>query len=250
MLKIQRRNFLIAGTSLLAFPSVLRAAGDAPMKGGTLRVSVDQAASVIHPLLTRVNPEYLTTELLYSNLTRLKVDMTVEPDLAESWSPNDDLSKWTVKLRKGVKFHNGADFSADDVVATFKAILDPKNASPGAKNVGPIKEISAIDPQTVLFTLASPYSDFPVALAYTNARIISEDDAKNHFSNLSTKPNGTGPFKLVSYEPDRKIVVERNPHYYDPTRPYLDRIEINVFADIDAEGSALISGDTDLMSTV
>jgi peptide/nickel transport system substrate-binding protein len=250
MLKIQRRNFLIASASLLAFPAIARAAGDAPMKGGMLRVSVDQAASVIHPLLTRVNPEYLVTELLYSNLTRLKVDMSVEPDLAESWSPNDDLSKWTVKLRKGVKFHNGADLSADDVVATFKAILDPKNASPGAKNVGPIKEIAAVDPNTVLFTLASPYSDFPVALAYTNARIISADDAKNHFSDLSTKPNGTGPFKLVSYEPDRKIVVERNPNYYDPARPYLDRIEINVFADIDAEGSALISGDTDLMSTV
>ena len=61
---------------------------------------------------------------------------------------------------------------------------------------------------------------------------------------------GTGPFKLVSYEGDRKIVVARNEAYYDKTRPYLDRIEIVVYPDSTAEGSALISGDTDMISTL
>jgi len=66
-------------------------------------------------------------------------------------------------------------------------------------------------------------------------------------ASLATKANGSGPFRLVSYEPDRKIVVERNPAYYDPARPALDRVEILVYPDRTAEASALISGDIDLM---
>ena len=250
MLDIKRRSLLVAGASMLAFPSVLRAQTSTPAKGGTLRVSVDQAVSVIHPLLTRVNPEYLVSELLYSNLTRLKDDMSVEPDLATDWSPNDDLTEWTFKLRPNIKFHDGSSLSADDVVATFEAILDPKNASPGLKNVGPIAQVKAIDAQTVHFKLSSAYSDLPVSLAYTNARIIPASVAKKDFSSLSSKANGTGPFKLVSYEPDRQVVVERNPTYYDPHRPYVDRVQVSVYPDSNAESSALIAGEIDIMSTV
>jgi peptide/nickel transport system substrate-binding protein len=250
MLAMKRRLFLAGTAAVLTAPSLGFAQTAAPAKGGTLRVSIDQAASVIHPLLTRVNPEYLITELLYSNLTRLKVDMSVEPDLAESWSANEALTEWTFKLRSGVTFHDGSPCAAEDVVATFKAILDPANASPGRNNVGPIADVSAPDATTVVFKLATAYADFPVSVAYTTARIIPAKIATGDFKSLSTKAVGTGPFKLVSYEPDRLIVVERNPDYYDPARPYLDRIEIQVFPDTSAEGSAMIAGDVDIISTL
>ncbi|CDZ41522.1 ABC transporter substrate-binding protein [Neorhizobium galegae] len=250
MLEMKRRIFLAGTAAVFAAPALGLAQATKPVKGGTLRISVDQAASVIHPLLTRVNPEYLVTELLYSNLTRLKVDMSVEPDLAESWTPNDALTEWTFKLRKGVTFHDGSPFSAKDVVATFKAILDPATASPGRNNVGPISDIVAMDDATVMFKLSVAYADLPVAMAYTTARIIPASIATGDLKSLSTKAVGTGPFKLVSYEPDRLIVVERNPNYYDPARPYLDRVEIQVFPDISAEGSAMIAGNIDIISTL
>ncbi|KAB1111286.1 ABC transporter substrate-binding protein [Neorhizobium galegae] len=250
MLEMKRRIFLAGTAAVFAAPALGLAQTTKPVKGGTLRISVDQAASVIHPLLTRVNPEYLVTELLYSNLTRLKVDMSVEPDLAESWTPNDALTEWTFKLRKGVTFHDGSPFSAKDVVATFKAILDPATASPGRNNVGPISDIVAMDDATVMFKLSVAYADLPVAMAYTTARIIPASIATGDLKSLSTKAVGTGPFKLVSYEPDRLIVVERNPNYYDPARPYLDRVEIQVFPDISAEGSAMIAGNIDIISTL
>ncbi|WP_105436913.1 ABC transporter substrate-binding protein [Neorhizobium sp. T25_13] len=250
MLEMKRRFFLAGTAAVFAAPALGLAQTAKPAKGGTLRISVDQAASVIHPLLTRVNPEYLVTELLYSNLTRLKVDMSVEPDLAESWTPNDGLTEWTFKLRKGVTFHDGSPFTAKDVVATFKAILNPATASPGRNNVGPISDIVAVDDTTVLFKLSGAYADLPVAMAYTNARIIPASIATGDLKSLSTKAVGTGPFKLVSYEPDRLIVVERNPNYYDPARPYLDRIEVQVFPDISAEGSAMIAGNVDIISTL
>ena len=250
MLKLNRRHFLASTAALLATPAIGLAQGAAPVKGGTLRISVDQAASVIHPLLTRVNPEYMVTELLYSNLTRLKVDMSVEPDLAESWSANDALTQWTFKLRSGVKFHDGSPLTANDVVQSFKAILDPKNASPARNNVGPIADVIAADPLTAVFKLSTPYADFPVATAYTVARIIPASIATGDFKTLSTTAVGTGPFKLSSYEPDRLIVVERNPDYYDAKRPYLDRVEIQVFPDTSAQTSALLAGDIDIISTV
>ncbi|MGX1321652.1 peptide/nickel transport system substrate-binding protein [Bradyrhizobium sp. USDA 377] len=248
MLSVTRRLFL-AGTAISLVTLPRTAIADTPKRGGVLRMSLDQAASVIHPMLARVNPEYLVTELLYSNLTRLKPDMTVEPDLALSWEPNETRTEWTFKLRPGVTFHDGSPLTSEDVVASINAILDPKTASPGRTNVGPIKEVAAIDPLTVKFTLTGAYADLPVALTYINARIVPAKVIASDLASLSTTANGTGPFKLVSYEPDRKIVVERNAAYYDPTRPYLDRVELLVYPDRTAEASAMMSGEIDLLLT-
>jgi len=245
------RRLLLSGTAavtLLPGLAAAQAAAPTPRRGGTLRVSVDQAASVIHPLRARVNPEYLITELLYSNLTRLKHDMTVEPDLAERWSSNDALTEWTFVLRENIRFHDGAPCTAEDVAATFRAILDPKTASPARANVGPIDRVEAKDARTVVFTLKTAYADLPVAVAFTTARIIPARFATGDIDRLSREAVGTGPFRLQSYEPDRRIVVTRNDNYYDPARPYLDRVEVMVFPDPTAESSALISGDTDLLS--
>jgi peptide/nickel transport system substrate-binding protein len=237
----------LAGAGTLAIlPRPLRAE-DAPARGGVLRMSVSQAVGVLNPLLTRVNPEYLAAELLYSGVTRLGRDMTAEPDLAESWSHNADLSEWTFKLRDKIVFHDGSPCTAKDVVASFTAMLDPKTASPARQNIGPIGSVTAPDDRTAIFKLTTPYADLPVALAYTNARVIPAAIATGKLDRLLHEAIGTGPFKLVSYEPDRQLIVARNDAYYDHARPYLDRIEIVVYPDATAETSALIAGDTDLM---
>jgi peptide/nickel transport system substrate-binding protein len=247
---IHRRDFLAASAALSGLAMTgLPAFGQAPRRGGTLRVSVDQAVSKLNPLVTRVNPEYLVAELLYSGLTRLKVDMSPEPDLAESWTNSTDLLEWTFALRKGVSFHDGSPCTAADVVATFEAILDAKTASPARQNVGPIAKVAAKDESTVVFTLSAPFADLPVTLAYTNAKIVPAAVIKAGLGKLDREAVGTGPFKLVSFEPERLIVVARNDAFYDRERPYLDKIEVVVYPDVSAEASALISGDTDLIST-
>jgi peptide/nickel transport system substrate-binding protein len=253
MTDLTRRSLLVssaalsAGTGLAGWPRLSVAQG-APRRGGTLRMSVDQAAGVLNPLLTRVNPEYLVAELLYSGLTRLAPDMSAEPDLAESWSASPDVKEWTFRLREGLRFHDGSPCTSKDVAATFKAILDPKTASPGRTNVGPIGEVVPVDERSIIFKLTAPFADLPVTLAYTNAKIVPAAIASGDLSQLSRTANGTGPFRLVSYEPARQIVVARNEAYYDKARPYLDRIEILVYPDPTAEASALIGGDTDLIA--
>ena len=135
-----RRAVLASTAGLPALSGLSRlASAQAPRRGGTLRVSVDQAASVIHPLRTRVNPEHMIAELCYSNLTTLTTDMKPLPDLAESWSSNADFTEWTFKLRKGARFSDGSACTAKDVVATYGAILDPKTASPARSVVSVIK---------------------------------------------------------------------------------------------------------------
>ena len=251
MLSLDRRRFLAtsAGYGSLAM-AAFEAGAQTPRKGGIMRISVDQAVAKLNPLVTRVNPEYMVSELLYSALTRLRVDMSVEPDLALSWTSSADLLEWIFTLRQGVVFHDGSPCTADDVVATFEAILDPKTASPARQNVGPIAKVAARNDTTVVFTLSAPFADLPVTLAYTNAKVIPASVIKSGLAKLDRAAVGTGPFKLVSYEGDRKIVVARNEAYYDKARPYLDRIDILVYPDSTAEGSALIAGDTDMISTL
>ena len=246
------RRLLLATTGGLAIGaagSFYRPARAAATRGGTLRVSVDQAVAKLNPLLTRVNPEYLLAELLYSGLTRLAPDMTAEPDLAESWAHTPDLTQWTFKLRPGLLFHDGTPCTANDVAATFASILDAHTASPARSNIGPVATVTAGDERTAVFHLHAPYADLPVALAYTNAKIIPAAVALGSFDTLARTAVGTGPFKLVSYEPDRQIVVARNHAYYDRGRPFLDRVEVVVHPDATAETSALIAGDTDLMAS-
>jgi peptide/nickel transport system substrate-binding protein len=168
------------------------------------------------------------------------------PDLALSWSANGDFTEWTFKLRPGVKFSDGSPCTAKDVVATYNTILDPKTASPARAIVSMIKETVAVDDETVRFRLDTPFADLPATVAVFDARIIPASIAQGDLDRLSRESLGTGPFMLVSYEPDRLIVVERNPHFFIPDQPYVDRIEIRVYPDTSAETSALLAGDNDM----
>ena len=254
MNKVNRRTFMVTagGLAVMAVmpPAFAQSATAQPARGGTLRVSVNQAASVIHPLRTRVQPEHLVAELCYSNLTKLTPEMTAEPDLAESWSSNDDLTEWTFKLRAGVKFHDGSPFTARDVVATYAAIKKPETGSPARAIISIIDSVTAVDETTVVMKLSSPFADLPTTVAFTSTRIIPAAIAEGDIERLSREAVGTGPFKLVSFEPDRQIIVERNNDYFIEGQPYLDRIEVRVYPDAASETSAMLSGDNDLQVIV
>lgn len=249
---MNRRQFMV-GTAAAAAAFGLSAGvafGAIPRRGGILRVSVDQAMAKLNPLAARTTPEYLLSELLYSGLTRLGETMSPVPDLAESWTSNPELTVWTFKLRPDIVFHDGSACTSTDVVASFSAIRDPQTASPGRQNVGPIDKVRAVDASTVEFALSTAYVDFPTALAFPNAKIVPAAILKSGEETLARTAVGTGPFKLTSFHPDRVVTLVRNERYWDPSRPYLDGIELRVYPDPSAEGSALLSGDLDLMTAV
>ena len=129
-------------------------------------------------------------------------------------------------------------------------MLDPKTGSAARTNIGPIDTVAAVDDVTVTIKLKGAYADLPVSLAYTNAKVVPAAILASDMARLDREAVGTGPFKLVSYEPARLTVVERNPNYFLKERPLLDRVELVVYPDPTAEASALIAGDTDLMLLV
>jgi peptide/nickel transport system substrate-binding protein len=177
-------------------------AQSAPKRGGVLKISVSTRTTSLNPLQISGPSEYIAIDMLYSGLLRMGVDMKPAPDLALSFTGDEDAKVFTFKLRPGVTFHDGSPFTADDVVATYRTILDPKSTSPARAALGSLRDITAVDPLTVRFTCANSFADFPVATAHWNARIVATGSLHDLVV-LNTKANGTGPFKQDVFDSER-----------------------------------------------
>ena len=139
--------------------------------------------------------------------------LMLEPMLAASWSHNGDGSVWTFKLRPGVKFHNGAPMTADDVVYTFKQLSDPKNASNALSTFTGVllpAGVRKVDAATVAFHLQAPNGNFPYLVSSDNYNAIIVP-AGTDFGKWQKTFVGTGPFKLQSYTPERRRQLRRQP---------------------------------------
>ncbi|MCC7272542.1 MAG: ABC transporter substrate-binding protein [Alphaproteobacteria bacterium] len=253
LLPLSRRRLLqgaLAGAGIAAGGLPLAGAASAqqaPRRGGVLRVSVTQRVATLNPLRHINNPEYMASELLYSGLTMLGASMNAEPDLAERWEANAEATEFTFHLRRGVKFHHGPEVTAADAAATIMAVLDPKTASPGQKNIGPIKEAKAVDSHTLKVVLTGPFADLPVNMAHPNVRVAPAEILARDVRLLDNADHGCGPFKLVRFESDRALRVERYDGYHFPGRPYVDAVEQILYPDVAAETAAIINGETDIV---
>jgi peptide/nickel transport system substrate-binding protein len=243
-----RRAILGGIAAISAIPSPLTAQ-PAPKRGGVLKVSVSTRTTSLNPLQISGPSEYIAIDLLYSGLLRMGVDMKPAPDLALDYASDATAKVFTFRLRPGVTFHDGSPFTAHDVVATYRAILDPKSACPARAALGSLQDITAIDPMTVRFTCATSFADFPVATAHSNARIVAAGSVHDLVA-LNTRANGTGAFKQDVFDSERLLRVVRNPKYYVTDQPYLDAVELPLFPDLTAEVQNLLSGATDVMSDV
>ena len=144
----------------------------------------------------------------------MREDLTVEPDLAESWSFSDDLKRWTFRLRRGVKFHDGQEMTADDVVASFRRLLDPASTSPARSQYDMVESVSAPDAATVVFQLTIPYGGLADILTDRQVKIVPRNATA-----VATQPIGTGPFKFVSYTAGDRLVLARHADYFEAACP-------------------------------
>jgi len=175
------------------------------------------------------------------------------PDLATHWDISDDGTIYTFHLRDGVKFHDGAAFTSDDVKATFDRIIFPPTGmiSPRQAPFEAVSEIRVVDPLTVEFVLTAPRSFLPAAIASGwNVMERKQTLEDNGFDLKKLKPGtvehpGTGPFILEDHQSGEFWKMERNPNYWNPVLPYLDGIQYNHLAYGPATGAALISGRVD-----
>src|SRR5256886_2566677 len=172
-------------------------------------------------------------ELVYSSLMRLDENLGVQPDLAESVpTTSADGKTVTVKLRSGVKFHNGDPLTSADVKYTFDRIIDTKTAAVARSFFADVDTITAPDATTVVFNLKNPNAALIAYMAHPNTGIVSKKIGEAN-ADLSKKETaiGSGPFKLAEWVPDNYMRFEANKDYYVSGQPYLDGVRINVIPD-------------------
>ncbi|MBL8704185.1 MAG: ABC transporter substrate-binding protein [Rhodospirillales bacterium] len=237
-----RRKLL--GTSLaLASAPLIASAVPAAAQSANLKIAIDNSPNNMDPLKHTIASEYIYANLVFNGLTRMREDLVLEPDLAESWSFSGDLKQWTFKLRSGVKFHNGRVFEAADVVTVFQRVLDPANASPARSNFDMIEKIEAPDATTAVFTLKYPYGGFADILSDRQVKITPRDA----LGGFATKPVGTGPFTFVSYTPGDRMVLAKNPTYFEAGLPKVAGVELRIIPEMAVRLAALDAGDVDIV---
>ena len=248
-LTLKRRHVLMGLAATTALPSISFAQSGQPVSGGTLKISHSTRIATLNPLSLSGPAEYPCIDMLYSRLTRIGFDSQPHPDLAESWVASPDATEFTFTLRAGVTFHDGTPLTADDVVATYQAILNPDIPAAATSVLNMIDTVEALDELTVRFTLSSPFADLPFSTSHANACILSRS-ALDDLTGLETRVNGTGPFKLETYDSARIVRMVKNDNYFVRGRPYLDAVEMLLFPDLAAETANFLSGTTDVMLTV
>lgn len=164
------------------------------------------------------------------------------PAGAEKWAIGSDFRSVTITLR-AAKFHDGRAIGAEDVVAGVKRALDPKDGFTLVQPSEFIKKATAVDKRTVRIDFHYAVAEGIVLDWMFSFPLVPADH--NSGAALANKPAGSGPFRLVDYDPNRRLRLSRNPHYWDKGKPRLKEIEFRFFQDDQAMVSALQSGDVD-----
>src|SRR5882724_3346515 len=171
----------------------------------------------------------------------------VGPSLAVSWKNLDDTT-WEVKLRKGVKFHDGSPFTARDVKATFDRVLNPENKLTARGNHAKIKSVEVVDDLTARFKTDGPYPLFVerlTAQVMESEKVIKE---KGH-EWMQDNPVGTGPYKLVRWQKKQEHLLARNEDYWGP-KPAYKYVRVRIIPEQATQIAELISGGVDIIKAV
>jgi peptide/nickel transport system substrate-binding protein len=237
----------------------LKASDPNPKHGGTLRYGILSAPAHFDVHQSGTVSNMAAQGPMYDNLLRRdpRDGQTIIPDLAYKWEISPDGKTYTFYLRKGVKFHDGADFTAEDVHATFARIIwPPKGVSmPRTPLFSAVNEIRIIDPHTIAFHLSEPRPTMFMLGAFASGWniIVRKKTLEEHEYNLRNVANfpGTGPFRHVRRVDKEIWVMEKNPDYWNKGLPYLDRIEVYHIPPWTAEvGAALLAGKVDYVRTI
>ena len=234
---------------IIAVAAIVFAAAAFPAGAANLTVGLGTDVTAIDPHYHNLTPNNNVAAHIFGYLVQRTEKSQLEPGLATEWKTIDPLT-WEFKLRKGVKFHDGSDFTAADVVATIERIPTVPN-SPSAFTVysKQIKEMVVVDPLTIRFKTATPYPLMPSDM--TGVAIISKAAAKATTDDFNSGKAaiGTGPYKLVRYAKSDRIELERNDAYWGGKTPW-EKVTLRLLPQDASRVAALLSGDIQVIENV
>jgi len=217
-----------------------------PAYGDTLVDSTIGEPSTLIPILATDTASHEVAGLVYNGLVKYDRDLNVVGDLAESWEITPDGLTITFHLRRGVKWHDGADFTSRDVLYTYHVTIDPKTPTAYAEDFKQVKLAQAPDPYTFRVTYGKPFAPALPSWggAILPAHLLEGKDITR--SPLSRKPVGTGPYRFKEWIAGQKIVLESY-HGYFEGRPRIDRYVYRVIPDPATMYMELKAGGLDMM---
>lgn len=251
---ISRRDFLGRASALgvtvaLASPLLAGAAKAAtPKKGGLFKLAMGHGATsdTLDPATLVNGYQWALAYAHRSTLIETGPGGVLKPGLAESWEASADAATWTLRLRKGVEFHNGKSLTAADVIASLNhhRTEDTKSfMKPIAAEIETIKS----DGDNIVIALKSGNADFPYALNSAGFAICpaNEDGTIDWQSGV-----GTGGYVLKSYDPGVRAELERSPNYWNSENAHVDGVEFLTILDVTARTNALVTGEVQVIDQV
>jgi len=250
--KITRREFIqrasALGIAVAVSPALLGrdASAATPKKGGRFRQGVAGGSTT-----DSLDPSTITDAMcqnlnwqIRNSMIEIDYKGNPVPELAESFESSPDAAQWVFKLRKGVEFHNGKSFEAEDVIDSINHHRGKDSKSAAKSLLEQVEEIKADGKNAVIFKLNRGNADFPYVLAAYHLTIQPAGTRGDGFA----KGIGTGAYQLVSYEAGVRALVKKNPNYWKKGRGHFDEVETLSIADYSARTNALKTGELDFIN--
>ena len=239
-----RRLLFIFGICLTTIFLTSTAFAQKPVPGGSITVAQGVEPPGLDPTTAT---SAAIPRVVYSNilegLVKIDRDGQIAPALAEKYTMTGDGKEYTFYLKKGVKFHDGKPFDAEDVKFTFERLRDPKGGIVHPEYYKDIDAVQAVDSHTVKIRLKNVNSMFLFNLARPDSIIVNSQAVDK----LKTAPVGTGPFKLVEWARGSHITLTRFDGYHRKGLPYLDKVTFKFIGDPSAQIASLRAGDIDVI---
>lgn len=245
---ISRRGFgkLTGGLMLAGFGAPLVSSplfAQMPTSGGTLRIGTNADIEIIDPNFLLTDVELRICEMMFNGLVSIDENLNIIPDLAESWTVSGDSSIYEFKLRQGVLFHHGREFTAEDVAFTLERFRESWISSV----VADLQEIEIIDPYTIRLIFGEPAAHFLGSIAPRWCAIVPYDVVQDVGNDAFNRhPVGTGAYRFVESIPSQRLVMERFEDYFETGRPLIERLEWIPIQDDTTRVLQLTAGEIDL----
>jgi len=249
MLKNLKHSWGLKTAGILIVATLLFA-GVATATAADLVIARQSEQTAMDPHFSKTGPNQMTALHIFDRLLLSDENMANIPGLAQSWRWIDDLTL-EFKLRPGVKFHDGSDFTAEDVVFSMKRVPNvPNSPASYASDVKQVAEMTIVDPLTIRFKAKKPQPLLVNDLS--RIYIISHKAAANATTedfNSGKAAIGTGPYRFIEWVPGERLVLQRNEDYWGP-KPAWERVTIKYVSNDAARVAALLSGGADLIDVV